>query len=236
VCLHTFYNVIFLYNNTTTIGKGKQNVSQPTIQQVLQPRKPIAIVRLNDLTEAIKISQALLEGGLTTLEFTLTNKQANEVLTRVRQEFGDALTVGTGTVLDAEQATASIEAGAQFLVTPVLTPNVIEVGKNHGIPVVCGAFTPTEIWQAWKLGATLVKVFPAGQLGPGYFKDVLAPLPDLLLVPTGGVNLQTCGAFLAAGAYTVAVGSQLINKEMIQRKDWAALTSLARQYVEACRE
>ena len=209
-------------------------MSQRTAK-ILQPRMPIAIVRLDNLDDAIEMSGALLAGGITTLEFTLTNKKANDAITKVRQKFGDRLIVGAGTVLDAESAAASIEAGAQFLVTPLLVPDVIEVGKGRDIPVVCGAFTPTEIWTAWKLGAELVKVFPAGQLGPGYFKDILAPLPDLLLVPTGGVNLETCAQFLAAGAYTVAVGSQLINKEIVRTRDWDALTELARRYIEACR-
>ena len=194
---------------------------------------PIAIVRLDNLDDAVELSGALLAGGITTLEFTLTNKKANDVISKVRQEFGDRLIVGAGTVLDGYNAAVSIDAGAQFLVTPLLVPDVIEVGKERNVPVVCGAFTPTEIWTAWKLGAELVKVFPAGQLGPGYFKDILAPLPDLLLVPTGGVNLETCGQFLAAGAYTVAVGSQLISKEIVRTKDWDALTTLARKYIEA---
>jgi 2-dehydro-3-deoxyphosphogluconate aldolase / (4S)-4-hydroxy-2-oxoglutarate aldolase len=142
--------------------------------------------------------------------------------------------IGAGTVLDGANARASIEAGAQFLVTPILAPDVIATGKAAHVPVVCGAYTPSEIWTAWQAGATLVKVFPSSGLGPGYFKDVLAPLPDLLLVPTGGVNLDTCGAYLAAGAYTVAVGSHLVHKDRIVAKDWAGLTALARQYVAAC--
>ena len=204
------------------------------IVKVLQPRMPIAIVRLDNLDDAIELSGALLAGGITTLQFTLTNKKANDAITKVRKTFGDRIIVGAGTVLDADNAAASIDAGAQFLVTPILAPDVIDAGKKHDTPVVCGAFTPTEIWTAWKLGADLVKVFPAGQLGPGYFKDVLAPLPDLLLVPTGGVNLETCGSFLAAGAYTVAVGSQLLSKEIVHARDWNALTTLARRYIEAC--
>lgn len=208
-------------------------MSQRTING-LQPRMPIAIVRLDNLDDASELCHALLEGGITTLEFTLTNKQANAAITRIRREFGENLTVGAGTVLDAEAARISIDAGAQFLVTPILAPDVIHEGKSQRIPVACGSYTPTEIWTAWREGADLVKVFPAGSLGPGYFKDILAPLPDLLLVPTGGVNLQTCGKFLAAGAYTVAVGSNLVNKELIHQKDWSAISNLARQYVEAC--
>jgi 2-dehydro-3-deoxyphosphogluconate aldolase / (4S)-4-hydroxy-2-oxoglutarate aldolase len=205
------------------------------VESILPARSPIAIVRLDDLSEALQLTQALLDGGITRLEFTLTNKKANNVITEMRHTFGDKLTIGAGTVLDAENAHDSIEAGAQFLVTPALLPEVIAAGRAKDIPAVCGAFTPTEILTAWRAGASLVKVFPAGQLGPGYFKDVLAPLPDIPLVPTGGVNLETCGAFLAAGAYTVAVGSSLVGKDIVRRKDWLALTDLARRYVEACK-
>lgn len=208
-------------------------MSQPVVK-TLQPRNPIAIVRLDDLQDALDISRALLDGGINTIEFTLTNKQANEVITKVREHFGERLIVGAGTVLDAEMAQASMQAGAQFLVTPVLLPAVIEAGLSKDIPVACGAYTPTEIFTAWRAGATLVKVFPAGSLGPTYLKDILAPLPELLLVPTGGVNLNTCAAFLAAGAYTVAVGSQLVGKELVRKKDWPALTDLARQYIQVC--
>ncbi|HEY4386792.1 MAG TPA: bifunctional 4-hydroxy-2-oxoglutarate aldolase/2-dehydro-3-deoxy-phosphogluconate aldolase [Ktedonobacteraceae bacterium] len=200
----------------------------------LQPRKPIAIIRLDDLTHDLEICRALLAGGITVLEFTLTNSRAINSIEKARNEFADSLFIGAGTVLDGSMAEASIRAGAQFLVTPTLLPEVIQAGLSHDIPVVCGAFTPTEILTAWRLGASLVKVFPAGRLGPGYLKDVLAPLPDIPLVPTGGVNLETCAAFLSAGAYTVAIGSQLVSKELVEKKDWATLTALARRYMELC--
>lgn len=201
---------------------------------VLQPRMPIAIVRLDNLDDALEMSSALLAGGINTVEFTLTNAKANDVIKQVRHEFGERMIIGAGTVLESENARASIAAGAQFLVTPILALDVIATGKELNIPVVCGAYTPTEIWTAWQAGATLVKVFPSSGLGPTYFKDVLAPLPDVLLVPTGGVNLDTCGAYLAAGAYTVAVGSNLVGKDRIAAKDWAGLTELACQYIGAC--
>jgi 2-dehydro-3-deoxyphosphogluconate aldolase/(4S)-4-hydroxy-2-oxoglutarate aldolase len=201
---------------------------------ILQPRMPVAIVRLDDLNDALEISSALLAGGITTIEFTLTNAKANDVIKQVRNEFGSRMIIGAGTVLDSAQARASLDAGAQFLVTPVLAFDVLAVGKERNVPVVSGAYTPTEIWTAWQAGATLVKVFPSSGLGPTYFKDVLAPLPELLLVPTGGVNLDTCGAYLAAGAYTVAVGSNLVSKDRVAAKDWAGLTESARQYVAAC--
>ena len=205
------------------------------VRHILPPRQPIAIVRLDDLSDAIQLSQALLDGGITTLEFTLTNKQANDIITRVRDHFAARLTIGAGTILDAAMARESVSAGAQFLVTPIFAPDVIDVARGCDIPIACGAFTPTEILAAWRAGADLVKVFPAGQLGPTYIKDILGPLPDIPMVPTGGVNVDNCASFLAAGAYTVAVGSQLVSKTLIQNKDWPALTALARRFVQACR-
>jgi len=200
----------------------------------IQPRSPIAIVRLDDLEQAIEISRALLAGGITAQEFALTNPHALEALVQVQRELPGELLLGAGTVLGAEMAQSAIAAGAEFLVTPAFLPDVIMVGRGAGIPVVSGAFTPTEILGAWRAGADLVKVFPAGGVGPAYIKDVLGPLPTIPLVPTGGVNLGNCAAYLAAGAYTVAIGSSLVNKELVRKQDWHALTELARQYVRAC--
>lgn len=202
----------------------------------IEARKPIAIVRLDDLEEAVQIARALYEGGITTLEFTLTNQHAFKAIEKVQKELAGAVLLGAGTVLDAENAQASIQAGARFLVTPAFLPDVIAVGRGQNIPVICGAFTPTEIVAAWRAGANFVKVFPVAQLGPSYIKDILAPLPTLPLIPTGGVNLENCAAFLAAGAYTVAVGSQLIGKELVARKDWAALKVLASKYEQQCHQ
>ena len=200
----------------------------------IQPRQPIAIVRLDDLEQAVEISRALLAGGITVQEFALTNPHALEAITQVQRRLPGDLLLGAGTVLDAEMAQSAIAAGAEFLVTPAFLPDVIVVGRGAGIPVLSGAFTPTEILGAWRTGADLVKVFPAGGAGPAYIKDVLGPLPNIPLVPTGGVNLGNCAAFLAAGAYTVAIGSSLVNKEIVRKQDWPALTELARQYVQAC--
>jgi len=205
-----------------------------SIERGIEPRKPIAVIRLTNLEQAIYISQALLAGGITTQEFALTNPKALEAISQVRRQLSGEVLVGAGTVLDAESALACTQAGAQFLVTPTFLPEVITAGHSQGIKVLCGAFTPTEILNAWEAGADLVKVFPAGQLGPSYIKDILGPLPDIPLVPTGGVNLSNCAAFLVAGAYTVGIGSSLVNNEITQKKDWASLTELARCYAQAC--
>ena len=218
------------------MGKESRKMTEAAgSKEKIKPRKPIAIVRLDNLDDALELSRALLLGGITSIEFTLTNPRAIEVIGQIQQEVGQDVLVGAGTVLDAESARASVEAGAQFLVTPAFLPEVIEVGRSGGIPVMCGAFTPTEILAAWRAGADFVKVFPAGGLGPTYIRDVLAPLPYVPLVPTGGINLDNCAAFLDAGAYTVAIGGKLVSKKIARQKDWATLTALARQYVDACK-
>lgn len=202
---------------------------------MLEARMPIAIVRLEDLTEAVALAEALVAGGLTSLEFTLTNSRALHAVAGARAALGDAASIGVGTVLNGQQARDAIAAGAQFLVTPVLRHDVIGEGVAQGVPVVCGAFTPTEIWEAWQAGAPLIKVFPARSLGPSFVKDVLAPLPDLKLVPTGGVDLDNCAAYIKAGAWSVGLGSNLVDSKLVAAHNWAELTRRARAYVEACR-
>jgi len=212
----------------------EHDVTEGTVRTLLPPRQPIAIVRLLDLTHAAPLGRALVEGGIRAIEFTLTNRAAFTVIEEVRAALPDGVLVGAGTVLDAEDALISILAGAQFLVTPAYLPAVIDCGRAHGIPVVCGALTPTEILAAWQGGADLVKVFPVGRLGPAYVKDLRGPLPDIPLVPTGGVNLENCAAFLDAGAYTVAVGSSLVDPQRVAQEDWQSLSALARRFVEMC--
>ncbi len=200
----------------------------------LRPRQPIAIVRLSDLTHAVPLSRALIEGGIKAIEFTLTNRAAIEAIKRVRVELPGEAVIGVGTVLTAEEALESVLAGADFLVTPAYVPDVIETGLEHGVPVVCGAFTPTEIVTAWQAGASLIKVFPIRRMGPEYIKDLRGPLPDIPLVPTGGVDLANCARLLDAGAYTVAIGSSLVDPRRVAEQDWHGLASMAGRYVEAC--
>lgn len=200
----------------------------------IEARKPIAIIRLNNLKEALSLSQALLAGGITTLEFTMSNPNALEAIMQVKQSLSEQLVIGAGTVLSAEDASAAIQAGAQFLVTPAFLPEVIACGQSRGVEVICGAFTPTEILAAWQAGASLVKVFPAGRMGPEYIRDILGPFPTIPLVPTGGIHLENCAAFLKAGAYTVGIGSSLVNDRIVESKDWSSLTTKAREYVHLC--
>ncbi|MBI1876856.1 MAG: bifunctional 4-hydroxy-2-oxoglutarate aldolase/2-dehydro-3-deoxy-phosphogluconate aldolase [Chloroflexi bacterium] len=199
----------------------------------------VAIVRLADLSAAVPMSKALLAGGITALEFTLTNPAALATITEVKAalaDFGEGRAViGAGTVLDAAAAKASVEAGAQFIVSPHTNLDVIAMCRCLGVPSMPGALTPTEIVTAWDAGASVVKVFPARAFGPAYLKDVLAPLPHLKLMPTGGVDLENIGQFLKNGAFAVGLGSNLVDGRLIAAGDWAALTARASAYVQAVR-
>ncbi|MCX7623857.1 MAG: bifunctional 4-hydroxy-2-oxoglutarate aldolase/2-dehydro-3-deoxy-phosphogluconate aldolase [Thermomicrobium sp.] len=192
----------------------------------------IAVVRLDDLACAEELAEALLEGGVRVLEFTYTNREAGRAIERVRRRFeGDCL-VGAGTVLDAETARHALLSGAQFVVTPTLRRETIELCRRYSVTSVIGAFTPTEILTAWEWGADYVKVNPASLAGPSYFRDVLAPLPQVKLVPSGGVTLETAPAFLAAGAVAVAVGSHLVDRRLVAERNWDALRERARTWAE----
>lgn len=195
-----------------------------------------AVVRLDDLRDAVPLARALLAGGVSTLEFTYTNPAAGRAIEETRAALGDEVFVGAGSVLDGETARAAILAGAQFVVTPTLRLATIATCRRYAVPIVCGAFTPTEMLTAWEAGADFVKVFPASVGGPSYLKDVLAPLPQLKLIPTGGVSLDNVAAFIKAGAVGVAVGSDLVNRATIAKGNWEALTARARRYSEAVSE
>jgi 2-dehydro-3-deoxyphosphogluconate aldolase/(4S)-4-hydroxy-2-oxoglutarate aldolase len=192
----------------------------------------VAIVRLGDGAALLEVAAALVEGGITTLEFTLTTPGAITAIERCRARFGETV-VGAGTVLDADGARRCLAAGAQFLVSPGFDPDVIAVARAGGALAMPGAMTPTEILAAWRAGADVVKVFPARALGPRYIADVLAPLPDVLLMPTGGVDEKNAADYLRAGAVAVAVGGNLVDPATVARGDWAALTARAYALVAA---
>ncbi|MGQ9674502.1 MAG: bifunctional 4-hydroxy-2-oxoglutarate aldolase/2-dehydro-3-deoxy-phosphogluconate aldolase [Chloroflexota bacterium] len=195
----------------------------------------VAVIRMSDPSRLIKVAEAIGEGGVDVIEFTMTTPNALDVIREVaRQRAGDVL-LGAGTVLDPETARAAILAGAEYIVAPTLNPRVIEVCRRYSKVVIPGALTPTEILTAWECGADIVKVFPATAVGPRYFKDVLAPLPQVKLLPTGGVDLSNVGDFIKAGAVAVAVGSNLVDTKAVSEGRFDVLTEKARQYAEAVR-
>lgn len=190
----------------------------------------VAVVRANSSEQLIDVAKSLLAGGVDCIEITMTTPNALEVISACRKTVTGAM-IGVGSVLDVETTAAAIEAGAQFVVSPVFVPGVVAKAHAHEVPVVPGCFTPTEILNATNAGADLVKVFPAGFFGPKFFKAILAPMPHLKLTPTGGVDLTTAAAWIEAGAKTLGVGSALVTKKALAEGNFDEIESLARQYV-----
>lgn len=195
----------------------------------------VAVVRAADPDGLVEVVRALVEGGITVAEVTLTVPGAIEVIREARRQLGDRVLLGAGTILDPETARAAILAGAEFLVAPTVNLDVIRLARRYDKLVMPGAFTPTEILTAWEAGADVVKVFPAEILGPAFFKAMRGPLPQIKLMPTGGVDLNTATAFLQAGAVCLGVGSQLLDPKLIAARDYAAITARAAQYVQVVR-
>ncbi len=193
----------------------------------------VAIVRLDDYTHAPEMATALAEGGIEAIEFTYTNPAAGEAVRATKAALGDRMLVGAGTVLDPETARTAILLGSDFIVTPTVQVETIRLCHRYSVPTVIGAFTPTEILTAWEAGATIVKVFPASVGGRRYLKDVRGPLPQVRLMPTGGVSLENAGDFIAAGAVGIAAGSNLVDQATVEKQDWATLTERARVLVGA---
>jgi 2-dehydro-3-deoxyphosphogluconate aldolase/(4S)-4-hydroxy-2-oxoglutarate aldolase len=192
----------------------------------------IAIMRAKSSEQLLNAADAIRKGGVRVIEVTLTTPGALSVIEQAVSRYGEDVLFGAGTVLDAESARAAILAGAQFIVSPSFKPSLVEICRRYSVPVMPGAYTPTEILTAWECGADMVKVFPAGIGGPGLIKALKAPLPQVELVPVGGVNLDTTADFFRAGAAAVGVGSALINQQLLESGDLAALTERARLFVE----
>lgn len=193
----------------------------------------IPVVRASSADEAMRAIDAIREGGISILEITMTVPGAVALIEQVSKRYGEAATVGAGTVLDPETATACISAGAKFVVSPALNLDTIACCQRHDVVVMPGALTPTEVVQAWNAGADFVKVFPAGAVGgPSYLKALKAPLPQIELVPTGGVSLKTAADFIKAGAAALGVGADLVDI----KAQPALITERAKQFVEIVRQ
>ena len=190
----------------------------------------VAVVRASESLQLVEVVKALADGGVTVAEITMTVPSALDVVRQARKELGDRVLLGAGTILDAETARAALLAGAEFLVSPTLNLDVIRMCRRYDKVVMPGAFTPTEILTAWEAGADIVKVFPADVVGPAFFKAIRGPLPQVRVMPTGGVDLKTATAFLQAGACCLGVGGQLVDPEAIKQKNFDKIRELARQY------
>ena len=197
----------------------------------------IPVVRVSSAKEAIDVADAIKEGGVSFIEITMSVQGAIDVIKELTQKYKDEIIMGAGTILDPETGRAALLAGAQFIVSPTLNLDLIQLAHRYSAVVIPGAMTPTEILAAWNAGADMVKVFPAGQLGgPEYIKAIRGPLPQVLLVPTGGVNLQNAGAFIKAGATALGVGGELVDKKAVKEKQFNIITENTRAFLKIIRE
>src|SRR5258707_3196267 len=190
----------------------------------------VAVVRSPDSQQLVEVARAMADGGVSVVEITMSVPGALDVLRQVRATLGDRVLLGAGTVLDPETARAVLLAGAEYIVAPTVNVDVIRMCQRYDKLVMPGAFTPTEILAAWEAGADIVKVFPAEIVGPAYFKALRGPLPQIRLMPTGGVDLKTASEFLKAGACCLGIGSQLVEPTAVANRDFARLRELASQY------
>src|SRR5215813_9907427 len=191
----------------------------------------VAVVRSPDSQQLVEVVRALASGGVNVVEITMSVPNALDVLRQVRLALGDRVLLGAGTVLDTETARAVLLAGAEYIVSPTLNLDVIRLCQRYDKLVMPGAFSPTEVLAAWEAGADIVKVFPADVVGPAYFKALRGPLPQIRLMPTGGVDLDTAAAFLKAGAACLGVGGQLVEPRAVAEHNFERIRDLARQYV-----
>ncbi len=193
----------------------------------------IAVVRAKRADQIIPLAEALIAGGLIAVEVTMTTPNATAAITQARKKLADRALIGVGTVLDVATCRAAIEAGAEFVVSPILRPELVPVCHAAGVPVMLGAYTPTEAQLAHEAGADFVKIFPADGLGPKFIRNLLAPLPHLRLVPTGGVDPHSLADFLQAGCAAVGAGGSLISAKILETDNWTELTQRAKEFVGA---
>ena len=201
------------------------------VTQAIEDCGVVAVIRLKEPDKLRAVVDALADGGVRALEITMTVPRAIELIAEIAPTLPSGFLLGAGTVTDADTARAAIDAGAQFVVSPVFRPAVIAAAHNRDVPAMPGCFTPTEILAAWDEGADVVKVFPATALGPGFLKDVRAPLPQVKLMPTGGVTVDNAGDWIRAGAAAVGVGSALIDAKAVSTGLMTSITDNARRII-----
>ena len=192
----------------------------------------VAIVRVRRPELALPLAKALVAGGIRAVELTMSIPNALEAVRTIDRELGDKILLGVGTVIDDDTCRAAIDAGAKYVISPITRPSLVAAAHALDRPVMLGAYTPTEAQAAHEAGSDFVKIFPADTLGPSYIKSLLAPLPHLKIVPTGGVNLDTMEAYLAAGSAALGTGSALLKKEIIAGENWGELERLAKRFAD----
>jgi 2-dehydro-3-deoxyphosphogluconate aldolase/(4S)-4-hydroxy-2-oxoglutarate aldolase len=211
--------------------------SRSAVLSVIREVGIVPVIRAESSEVALAVVEALVEAGLGIAEITMTVPGALKAIAAVEKRFGDRVLVGAGTVTDEDTVRRAIDAGAEFIVSPCLVQDVITAARSEDVAVLPGALTPSEIFQAFRDGGDMVKVFPAQNVGgAAYLRALRGPFPDIPLVPTGGVTLANLGALFDAGAAAVGVGSELISKDALGRRDYAAIRGLAGQFLDAARK
>jgi 2-dehydro-3-deoxyphosphogluconate aldolase/(4S)-4-hydroxy-2-oxoglutarate aldolase len=203
------------------------------VLEALLAAKIVAVVRMKDAARLAGTAAALRRGGVTAIEITMTVPGAVDIIREMARAKTPGALIGAGTVLDEGTATEVIAAGADFVVSPITDLDMIRACREAGVVVAPGAFTPTEIVAAWRAGADIVKIFPATSLGPQFVRDLRGPLPQIRLMPTGGVTVENARAFLAAGAACVGIGTALVDAKAVEAGDWDGLAARARRLVDA---
>jgi len=204
--------------------------------QFMKDSGVVAVLRAKDSTQLYNVAKALADGGVKSIEVTMTTPNALAVINEVSVKMGREILVGVGTVLDPETARAAILAGARFVVGPALNLDVVKLCNRYSKIVVPGTFTPTEMLTAWEAGADMCKLFPATSVGPGYIKDVLGPFPQLEIIPTGGVTVETTPAFIKAGAAAVAAGGAMVPKDALAAGNFDAIRDMGAKFVKAVKD
>jgi 2-dehydro-3-deoxyphosphogluconate aldolase / (4S)-4-hydroxy-2-oxoglutarate aldolase len=220
---------------TNAQNAAASRLSKSDAMERVRKHGVVAIMRHTEASLAVEAAEALLKGGVDVVEVTLNTAGAAQMISQLRAHFGDKMLVGAGTVLSPTGVNQAVEAGAQFIVAPNTDLKVIALCARHGVPAFPGAFTPTEVVTAWEAGADAVKVFPVSGVGPRYIRDLRGPLPDIPLVPTGGVTAENCVEFIKAGAIAVGAGSDLVDKGIVDRREFAELERRARAFVAGVR-
>ena len=203
------------------------NNKRKEILNKLEASVAVAVIRLADSTKLIRVCEAIFEGGVKSIEITMTVPNAISVIKESVKKLGDHMLIGVGSVLNAETAMKAIDAGANYVVSPIFKKEIIEVAHKNDVPALPGCFTPSEIQTAFESGADIIKIFPADVLGMAFFKSILAPMPHLKLMPTGGVTLTNAGDWIKAGACAVGIGTALLDKNAIAQENYKLLTNNA---------
>lgn len=207
------------------------SVARTEILRSIESCGIVGIIRIKDGSKLPRVVEALAEGGVRVLEITMTVPGAIDLIKQTAATLPEGFVLGAGTVLEPETARRVIDAGARFLVSPVFRADLVKISHDRGVPILPGCFTPSEILHAWEMGADIIKVFPATALGPGYLRDVHAPLPTIKMMPTGGVTIDNAGEWIRAGAVAVGVGSALINSAVVDAGDFKRLAADSRKIV-----